>query len=887
MSAHQTLQPVGTPPVTLSQPTNTSMLKRLLETIFVMVLLALVAPASAQQYIAQWQGGAASGWARAFVDANGDGRDDYCYLAGDVATANHTELHCHLTKTSGAPEFQVMATGLWAHDAGLQISSSIRWADLNGDGFVDLCRAVHRGPAGNALVCRLGPGFGAATSFTIPWVLAECRPTSPWSCTGYSGIVSGETSGTGLDPETGRRTDIPRFYLADVSGDGVSDLCFVWQEYESSAPRSPSRFELRCRIAVVGANRGSVVFQEVTQAWTFVNVNWGLKTYINSEWQTFPDGFHDFDGDGRADFCRFTAIGTPTVDVLRCTVAGQSGFSHEVTSLPIDRGSHQGASFVDINADGNIDYCRLVGVQISCALSDGLTWRVNDANNHNVELVSPALHAGHEWSRWWVDINVDGYPDFCRLSANPNPIGDGVTDVNGNLLCRLSRGGGDSASSNVAFAHSDVVVNGINLGRADGGRSFCDAFGAGIPTFCRVTTEVVPVGQPNCYINHQGREVCTQGFGEMQGYRAGYSDTLVPARGSVLAAFSDGVGAETRISYLPLTDPEVYTRSNTQSNPDARILLVQPKSLAVFETRAWFGQDSGTPLVGSARYFYGDLRADTWGGSRGFRERWVLHEGANTLEHVVYFQGLSSTSIANLATDTARGSQPHDLRELGTVMCQGRYAINTALAGPPLPQDIVEDRPRLSRLSQLRRLIVTAPRANPCSLGTATPADLVPSAALPFVLLQTTTNTLGDTAPSNPRLRHVVRSETQAWDWNGSSRVAMPSSETTSIMSDMGNVTRLEQITSQGSGENALVWRKITLNAYESDDTNLWLLGRLTRATVTTQTPTAERQLAANARSAGSGEHAGAVSWPRPPGQPSTPISPAVLAVIIDLLLQD
>ncbi len=120
----------------------------------------------------------------------------------------------------------------------------------------------------------------------------------------------------------------------------------------------------------------------------------------------------------------------------------------------------------------------------------------------------------------------------------------------------------------------------------------------------------------------------------------------------------------------------------------------------------------------------------------------------------------------------------------------------------------------------------------------------------------------------------------KAWDWNGSARVPLLTQTTTTAMTDLGNVTSIDQTTVDVEGRT---WRKLTTNEYGQDSPASWLLGRLTRASVKTWTPTAESQLAARSASIGNSPHAGQLQGSASP----PPVSPAAMAVILQLLLDD
>jgi len=826
-------------------------MQTLLRVIRCLACLALLASATtwAQQLRTEPIDGMGKAWTRAWVDADGDGRDDFCFLWGDW----DKDLRCYLNKSTGMVTQNYM--NLW-QGQGANENGTVRWADVNGDGFVDVCRAVAL--PSQRLVCRFGPTFTAGVE--VPWTIAS----STQNCTG-SGIdqycdppifnpgIASVDFYPGSFPSGGELVD---FHLADVDGDGIPDLCYPYRPTETVV-------DMRCRIAVVGAGRMTVTYQPESAAWTRANVAMGAD-----QW---PEGFYDFDGDGRADFCRVLPGG-----VLRCTLASATGFvqTEVSTAAAVSVPYREGAAFVDINGDGKVDFCRLNGTAgayyIRCTLSNGVSWEYSiGVSGNSRELVSPTFaDPGNQYSRWWVDINGDGFPDFCRLAVSPDPIGNWTSDVTGNLLCRLSRGDGDAATSKVAFGYSDVSVNGINLGRADGGRAFCDATGTGIQTLCRATFRQQASGQA-CYTNWDtGEQTCYPTYADMHGYWTGYNDTLVQARQPLLNSYSDNVGAETRITYMPLASPEVYSRSNTTSNTDARILLMQPRSPVVYETRAWTTDATPVTLTGNARYLYKDLRTDVLTGSRGFRERWIYNEGANMVDHVVYYQALGPGVDAN--------STLNDLREVGMAKCQEKYAVVGGLIPVPANQPngpVLSERMRA--LSALRVRLPAISAGAPCSLP-----DQNPTTDYPFVLLQATNNTPGLTTPNNPRFKFVASSSVKSWDWNGSTRLALPISSTTSTMDDVGNVLTLVQSTRDSANRE---WRKTTTNVYGQDNRTNWLLGRLTRSQVDAVTPTAAVQIAANGSSVG------------PPGaermSPATPVpqplSPAALAAILQLLLDD
>ena len=512
-----------------------------------------------------------------------------------------------------------------------------------------------------------------------------------------------------------------------------------------------------------------------------------------------------------------------------------------------------GDAFVDVNGDGNTDFCRFTGsagnYRMSCRLSTGKAWESADRS-------SPVILEGDAQNRWWVDINGDGLPDFCRaVGADPDSGSN-----KSSLWCRLVRGGdtvtGLFGVSELVFEAS--VANAIHFGLPSGGRSFCDPFGTGIPTLCRATYREVATGTQECYDGESG-QVCYPVYNNMNGIAVGVYGGFVGAVSGVdaiqaspalLAAYTDSLGAETRVTYMPLSSPHVYAKSGL-GTAFPRVQVVQPRSPTVFETRAWRTGSPSDTLTGNARYFYKDLRVDNQSGSRGFRERWFLTEGSNTLEHTTYYQSLGPTLDAS--------SLLNDTRETGQVKERRVYAIDTAKVRENVPGWT----PPAGGNSRQRKLSATMYQASALPASMSTNAVSPPTADNPFLLLKRTVNTLGHTSNdqctadmAHPRLRPVVATRTESWDWNGSIAVPLPTVDTSIKTTYYGNVVCLQETTTDGSQ----VWSKRTTNVYAQDDVFAYRLGRLTSTKVESTAPTADVQLASTPSAYGGSPNANTTS---------------------------
>jgi hypothetical protein len=131
------------------------------------------------------------------VDLNADGRADIC----GRGTAG---IYCALARSDGKPGFG--AIKLWTSDFSdskgwlpAQYGSTIQFGDVNKDGYVDVC-----GRAIDGVWCGLGlktrDGFAASK----PWLTGPFSDAQGWAAS---------------------RARYGSFSLADVNGDGVSDVC--------------------------------------------------------------------------------------------------------------------------------------------------------------------------------------------------------------------------------------------------------------------------------------------------------------------------------------------------------------------------------------------------------------------------------------------------------------------------------------------------------------------------------------------------------------------------------------------------------------------------------------------------------------------------------------
>ncbi len=291
------------------------------------------------------------------------------------------------------------------------VQSGRAWVAFNGDGTADYCRRV-----GNAwdmrVQCTVSTGAGFGTSFA-----------STAMDTGY---------------DAGRS-------WADLNGDAKADFCRVVDDWGLRA---------RCTTST-GSGFGTTVSSGTLD-----------PGYDSSR------GWADVNGDAKADYCRVVDAGGPR---LRCTLSTGGGFGTTISSDPVDPGYDAGRAWVDANADGRADYCRVVGgwfKNVSCTLSTG--------SGFGTTFTSGALDAGYDAGRAWADFDADGRADYCRVVGSSN-------FHDSKVQCTLSTGAGFGSTPT-----SDMLDWGF-----DAGRAWVDFNGDRRADYCRV----VVASQIQCHLS--------------------------------------------------------------------------------------------------------------------------------------------------------------------------------------------------------------------------------------------------------------------------------------------------------------------------------------------------------------------------------------------------
>jgi MYXO-CTERM domain-containing protein len=356
------------------------------------------------------------------ADVNGDGKADVC-------GRDPTGVVC-ATATSGG--FSAPFAGpAWSDAEGwmpARYASTVQFGDVNGDGKGDACARASAG-----ITCALSTGTGFGTPFAGPawsdaagWTRPEYYATvqladvngdgmSDVCGRGAAGITCVLSTGTGFGtPFAGPAWsdaagwNVPNWYrtirFPDVDGDGKSDVC------------GRSSDGIHCALST-GAGFGA---DFLGPAWGDAE-GWGRAAYASTI------QFVDVSGDHKADVCGRSDTG------IVCEISMGTGFGAPVAGPAWSDAAGWNAPmyyativFPDLNGDGASDICGRGPSGMTCALSTptavvtefpGPAW--SDAEGWNEPRYYGTIGAG--------DIDGDGNDDLCARGAT------GVT-------CALSTG---------------------------------------------------------------------------------------------------------------------------------------------------------------------------------------------------------------------------------------------------------------------------------------------------------------------------------------------------------------------------------------------------------------------------------------------------------------
>ena len=448
--------------------------------------------------------------------------------------------------------------------------------DFNGDGKTDYAVLETPSTGASSVVLYLGNGDGTftrGTSFTLP-------------------------SGMGSPP----------FLPADFNGNGLTGFTVNG--------------------GVSGSSEKTSYYTNTPSGWVTTTTSPNANPYCTYSTTTFEG---DFNGDGRADFndkksaspgTRYTCLGT-----------GNGTFTNQTQAYPTSAALY---GFVgDVNGDGKTDQVFIYSTSIVSYIGIGA------ATSTTVTQTVPTVPSGRVLVSG--DFNGDGLTDFALLTTNSITVylakGDGTFDQRSTQT--------DLTVPNPASGSYDIVTGDFN---GDGRTDFAMFNGNQVYTYRSLGTgrfdssyQLINFTMANTVAltgDFDGDGKTDVVFNLYRGASPNILSTYFHSQGGMpdlMTSITTGAGANTTITYLPLTNTSVYTKGTGATYPQMDFIGAMYVVSAVAASNGVGGTYNST-------YSYLRARIDLSGrGFLGFLEATVADSQTGIFQGTIYFQDFPCT----------------------------------------------------------------------------------------------------------------------------------------------------------------------------------------------------------------------------------------------------
>ena len=319
----------------------------------------------------------------AWRDINNDGYVDFCYSIplGDKDWDGSDRLKCHLNSGGSSIDFDEVVTFVIDRPVGIMQVAGRTWVDFNADGHLDYCFSYVRVDENKYVTCAIKQG----NQFQFE------------------------------DRAMVRRVEGLGGYWVDVTADGLPDHCRTKDNKITCDINQKGEDLLGGRWSKSGSNYTS------TEGSNYI--------YYGATTKYFSARFTDFTGNGYSDFCRIYVASQGGYDGYRaaCLESTGEGWGVETVSPFMQVDHHPGSGFdyeamaeatqfMDVNADGLMDWCAEVNSELKCMLSTSEGFGDSVATYTLPDLGGTSgLRGLREINRGWADTNGDGKASYCAL----------------------------------------------------------------------------------------------------------------------------------------------------------------------------------------------------------------------------------------------------------------------------------------------------------------------------------------------------------------------------------------------------------------------------------------------------------------------------------------
>lgn len=259
--------------------------------------------------------------------------------------------------------------------------------------------------------------------------------------------------------------------MVDFNGDGKTDFC---RDVMSGGPVDPTGLAENLKCAM--------------------STGWGMSDEWNGYIWHWGEGgtgtWVDWDGDGKTDYCRILN------NAIWCAISTGTGINDQQVGVTLgvnNVGSAGTRWFIDWNGDGKADYCRVTGgtfdafsADFECAFSKGSPAAGYD--NYIVGGISTPAGVnddvrGNPATRALIDWNGDGKPEFCRVLREA----DAYNQLQYYWLRCLSSATGSDSNVGNFYTLGDATTQWWADVNADGKTDHCVGAGGG-QVKCMIST---------------------------------------------------------------------------------------------------------------------------------------------------------------------------------------------------------------------------------------------------------------------------------------------------------------------------------------------------------------------------------------------------------------